>query len=156
VGVNVAKKQYFKLNYWLKNPEGEVVDTSEGGEPMSFVEGSLKVIEGIQQAVSGRTTGERLDVTIPPELAYGPLRPEFVNSVAMSMFEGIDNVVPGMKFQTNTGKELQIVKVVEVNEEQVVIDANHPLAGLTLNFEIEIVECRDATLDELEAESSVG
>lgn len=148
-------KQFYKLNYWLKNPDGDVVDTSEGGEPMSFVEGSDRVIKGIQKAVQGRVAGDRIEATIPPELAYGPLRPEFVNSVPRSMFEGVEQLLPGMKFQTNTGNEIQVVKVLEVNDEQVVVDANHPLAGLTLNFELEIVEARPANNDELDSISGI-
>ena len=147
--------KYYKLNYWLKNPKGEVVDTSEKGEPMSFVTGSKKVIPGLLKAVEGRSTGDRIEVTIPPELAYGEHRQDLVNSVPLSLFDGVEQVVAGMKFQTNTGNEVQIVKVVEVSGAEVVVDANHPLAGLTLVFELDLLEVRDATPDEIEAEKTI-
>lgn len=148
-------KKVFTLNYWLKNPEGDVVDTSEGGEPMVFLEGSQTVITGLQKAVEGRSVGDRLDVTIPPELAFGERKEELINDVPVSMFDGIDDVKPGMKFQTNTGEQTQVVQVVSVKDGNVRVDANHPLAGLTLNFEIEIVNIREANEDELSSGEAI-
>lgn len=142
-------KKVYTLNYWLKNAEGEVVDTSEGGTPMVFIDGSKLIIPGLQKAVEGRNVGDRLDVTIPPELAYGAHNPALVNEVPSAMFEGIEKVEPGMKFQTNTGEQTQVVKVVSVQGDTVMVDANHPLAGLTLNFEIEIINIRDASDEEV-------
>lgn len=142
--------KFYAINYWLKNPEGEVVDTSEGGVPLSFVEGSPQVIIGLQQAVKGREPGARLDVTIPPELAYGARQDNLINRVPKSAFEGVDDLKPGMKFQTNSGEQVQIVQVLEVDKDEVLVDANHPLAGFTLNFEIEILEARTPTEEELD------
>jgi FKBP-type peptidyl-prolyl cis-trans isomerase SlyD len=136
----MSDKEIYKVNYWLKNPEGEVVDTSEGGEPMLIEIGSSTVIRGLQEAVKGRQAGDRLDVTVPPEMAYGVHNPEFVSQVPKTAFEGVENVVEGMKFQTNTGSEAQVVQVVKVENDFVLVDANHPLAGLTLNFELEVIE----------------
>ena len=150
----MSKPKYYKVNYWLKNPEGDVVDTSEGGEPMSFVEGSKTVIKGIQKALDGRQTGDRIEVTVPPELAYGEHREELLNTVPLSLFDGVESVVPGMKFQTNTGDQVQIVKVAKVSGAEVLVDANHPLAGLTLVFELDIIEARDATAEEVEFEAA--
>jgi FKBP-type peptidyl-prolyl cis-trans isomerase SlyD len=146
----MSKPKFFKVNYWLKNAAGDVVDTSDGGEPMSFVEGSTKVIAGIQKALEGRQTGDRIEVTVPPELAYGEHQQELVNTVPLSVFDGVEQVVPGMKFQTNTGDQVQIVQVVEVSGADVVVDANHPLAGLTLVFELDVIEAREASAEEIE------
>lgn len=144
--------KFYKVNYWLKNPKGEVVDTSEGGEPMTFVTGSKRVIPGLLKAVEGRQTGDRIEVTIPPELAYGEHQKDLINSVPLSMFDGVEQVVPGMKFQTNTGSEVQVVQVVAVSGAEVTVDANHPLAGLSLVFELDLLEVREATAEELEVD----
>lgn len=128
----------YKVHYWLKNPNGEVVDTSEGGEPMAIEMGASTTILGLQKAVEGRVAGDRIDVTIPPELAYGEHKEEFVTRVERSLFD-VAELQPGMKFQTNTGDQRQVVQIKEVGSDFVVVDANHPLAGLTLNFELEIV-----------------
>lgn len=128
----------YTVHYWLKGNDGEVVDTSQGGEPMKIKMGATDTIEGLQKAVDGRSAGDRIEVTIPPELGYGPHRPEFVNVVERALFDVAD-LQPGMKFQTNTGEQTQIIQVVGVDERGVTVDANHPLAGLTLVFELEIV-----------------
>ena len=130
------------------NEAGEVVDTSEKGEPMVIVPGSTTSIEGLQKAVDGRSVGDRIEVTIPPELAYGVHNAEFISEVDIAMFDGIEKVVPGMKFQTNTGEQTQIVQVMEVDGNRVVVDANHPLAGLPLVFELEIVSVEDIEASE--------
>jgi FKBP-type peptidyl-prolyl cis-trans isomerase SlyD len=138
----------YTVNYWLMNEAGEVVDTSEKGEPMVIVPGSTTSIEGLQKAVDGRSVGDRIEVTIPPELAYGVHNAEFISEVDIAMFDGIEKVVPGMKFQTNTGEQTQIVQVIEVDGNRVVVDANHPLAGLSLVFELEIVSVEDIEASE--------
>ncbi|QCF25259.1 FKBP-type peptidyl-prolyl cis-trans isomerase [Hydrocarboniclastica marina] len=140
----------YVVHYRLKNHEGEVIDSSEGGEPLRFVAGSRQVIAGIEKAVEGRGPGDLLEVTIPPDLAYGEHDPALVNTVPASVFEGVDQLQPGMKFQTNTGEQTQVVKVIEVAGDTVVVDANHPLAGLTLYFDLEIIETRSASDDELQ------
>jgi FKBP-type peptidyl-prolyl cis-trans isomerase SlyD len=136
----MSDKHIYKVNYWLKSPEGEVIDTSEGGEPMLIDQNNPAVIEGLRRAVLGRQPGDRLEVTVPPEMAYGEHNPEFVSQVPMSAFEGVEHVVEGMKFQTNTGNEAQVVQVVKVEKDHVLVDANHPLAGLSLNFDLEVIE----------------
>lgn len=141
----------YTVHYRLKNINEEVVDSSEGGEPLRFMAGASQVIPGIEKAVEGRSPGDMLEVTIPPELAYGEHQQELVNSVPASVFEGVDELQPGMKFQTNTGEQAQVVKVVAVQGNQVVVDANHPLAGLTLYFDLEIMEARAATDEEMAA-----
>ncbi|WP_152206142.1 FKBP-type peptidyl-prolyl cis-trans isomerase [Marinobacter changyiensis] len=139
----------YTVHYRLKNRTGEVIDTSEGGEPLTFMLGSGSVIKGIQEAVKGRGPGDCLEVTVPPELAYGEHNPELVRRVPRSMFESVDDLQIGMKFQTNTGDEAQVIKVVGIDGNLVHVDANHPLAGFTLYFDLEIVQVREASDDEL-------
>ncbi|WP_404368759.1 peptidylprolyl isomerase [Marinobacter sp.] len=141
----------YTVHYRLKNRSGDVIDTSEGGEPLTFMEGATGVIKGIQEAVRGRGPGDCLEVTVPPEMAYGEHNPEFVRKVPRSAFEGVENLQVGMKFQTNTGEQAQVVKVVGIDGNLVSVDANHPLAGFTLYFELEIVQVREATDDEMES-----
>lgn len=142
-------KKIYTVNYWLKNTAGEVVDTSENGQPMTFIEGSNQAIQGIQEAIVGRDVGDLIEVTIPPQLAYGEHLPELVSKMPLSAFEGVDDILVGMKFQTNTGGEAKIVKVVDVKPDGVTVDGNHPLAGLTLIFDLELLDVKDATEEEL-------
>ena len=141
----------YTVHYRLKNRVGEVVDTSEGGEPLTFLDGASHVIEGIQKAVRGRGPGDCLEVTVPPELAYGEHNPDLVRKVPRSAFEGVENLQVGLKFQTNTGEEAQVVQVVGIDGNLIRVDANHPLAGFTLYFDLEIISVREATDDEVAA-----
>jgi len=145
----MTDKLVYVLNYWLKNAEDKVVDTSDGGVPMMFMLGSNNTIQGIQDAVKGRVSGDRIEAIIPPELAYGVHDPDLVSIVSQGVFDGVEQVSVGMKFQTNAGGDAQVVKVVAVKDKEVTIDANHPLAGLTLKFELEVVDVREATKEEL-------
>lgn len=140
----------FTVHYVLKNKIGELVDTSEGGEPLHFLYGSPDVIKGIQEAVKDRNAGDCLEVTVPPAMAYGEHRADLVRKVPRSMFEGVENLQVGMKFQTNNGDNAQIVQVMGIDGNLIRIDANHPLAGFTLYFDLEIVGRREATNDEID------
>ncbi len=146
----MQEKKIYTVNYWLKNPEGDVVDTSEGGEPMMFVEGSRKVIPGIQKAVIGRAIGDYIEVSVPPALAYGEHLQELLAVMPVSAFDGVPEIKVGMKFQTNTGGQAKVVKVVDVTNDQVMVDANHPLAGITLNFDLEILDIRTADATDID------
>ena len=147
----MQRPMIYTVHYRLKNKVGEVVDTSEGGEPLQFLEGSDNVIEGIQKAVKGRSPGDCLEVTVPPALAYGEHNPELVRKLPRSAFEGVENLQVGMKFQTNTGDEAQVVQVVGIDGNLIRVDANHPLARFTLYFDLEIISAREATDDEVAA-----
>lgn len=143
------KPEIFTVHYVLKNRVGELVDTSEGSEPLHFLYGSPEIIRGIQEAVKDRKVGDCLEVTIPPEMAYGNYREELVRKVPRSLFEGIEQLHVGMRFQTNSGDEAQVVQVIGMDGNLVKVDANHPLAGFTLYFDLEIVGRREATEDEI-------
>ena len=145
----MSEARVYTVAYRLKNKLGEVIDTSEGAEPLRFVHGAGEVIPGIEKAVDGREPGTCLEVTIPPELAYGEHQQDLIRRMPRAMFQGVDELKEGMKFQTNTGEQAQVVQVVGFEGDQVLIDANHPLAGFTLYFELEILEAREATADEI-------
>ncbi|HEA51400.1 hypothetical protein LCGC14_1119160 [marine sediment metagenome] len=143
------KPDVFTVHYVLKNKIGELVDTSEGSEPLHFVYGSEDIVKGIQEAVKDRNAGDCLEVTVPPSMAYGEHREDLVRKIPRSMFEGVSNLQVGMKFQTSTGDNAQIVQVMGIDGNLIRVDANHPLAGFTLYFDLEIIERREATDEEI-------
>ena len=145
----MTKPRVYRVAYQLKNKAGEVVDSSAGGQPLHFVSGAGQMIEGIEKALEGRSEGDCLEVTIPPEMAYGEHRQDQIRTMPRSMFQGVEELSEGMKFQTNSGDNAQVVKVIGFEGDQVRIDANHPLAGFTLYFDLEVLEARDATEDEI-------
>jgi FKBP-type peptidyl-prolyl cis-trans isomerase SlyD len=141
----------YTVHYRLKNRAGEVVDASDGGEPLCFLWGAANVIKGIEEAVRDRGVGDTLEVTVPPEMAYGERQEELIKRMPRSAFAGVDDLKPGMKFQTNSGDDAQIVQVVAIDGNLVKVDANHPLAGFTLYFDLEIIDKRVATEEEMAA-----
>lgn len=138
------------IHYTLTNKAGEKLDSSIGGEPLTYLHGAGNIIPGLEKALSETTTGDKLTVTIEPEDAYGLRSDEQTQTVGKEMFEGIDNIEVGMQFQADSSSGPAIVTVTEVNEETVTIDGNHPLAGEQLTFDVEVTEIRPATETEME------
>ncbi len=143
--------KYYRFDYALRNPEGEVVDSSAGGEALWFVEGDGRMIPGLEKAVMGHDVGDEFQVTIEPEDAYGYPQRQLIRTVAPDIIDAnVDEIEVGMIFQVGSGEDHQVVRVVEVDEESITIDANHPLAGVTFRFDIKVLEVRDATPDDRE------
>ncbi len=127
-----------KINYTAKLESGEIVDSSQGKAPLEFVAGSDQLIPGVSNAVIGMEMGESKTVTVTPEQGYGPHHPEAVQQAERKHFP--DEVKVGDTFKAVSGQQEMIVRVTSVGEEMVEVDANHPLAGQTLIFDLEIVE----------------
>ena len=130
-----------RVHYTGKLADGSVFDSSNGRDPLEFQVGSGQVIPGFDSAVTGMTPGESRTVRIPPEQAYGERREELLLKVDRSQFPDGANPEPGQQFQmSQQGGQSFVVNVAEVDGDQVVLDANHPLAGEELTFELELVE----------------
>jgi peptidylprolyl isomerase len=130
-----------KVHYHGKLESGETFDSSEGRDPLEFEVGSGMVIKGFDDGVTGMTVGEKKTVTIPFDEAYGPINPEMVIEMPKDRFPEdmqLENGMPLM-MSDQQGQQFQ-VKIVEIKEEAVMLDANHPLAGKDLTFDLELVE----------------
>ncbi len=138
------------IHYTLTDSEGAVIDSSEGAAPLNYLHGAGNIIPGLEKALVGKASGASLQVTVPAAEGYGEVLPELLQEVPLSAFQGIDSVEPGMAFEAQDaqGNGRRVV-VKSVDEEVVVVDGNHPLAGVDLNFEVEIVGVRDATEEEI-------
>ena len=148
--MTIEDQKVVKIKYELKNDAGEVLDKSQEGEPLSYLHGANNIIPGLETALTGKEQGEAVQVSIEPGDAYGERQEELVQSVPMSAFEGVDKVEPGMRFTARGPQGQQVVMVTEVADDQVTVDANHPLAGEKLHFDVEVVEVRDASPEEIE------
>jgi FKBP-type peptidyl-prolyl cis-trans isomerase SlyD len=145
---------FYQFDYAILDDEGNIVDSSKGGEPLSFIQGDGTMIKGLEKALRGKETGDKFTVSIRPEDAYGWPQRSLIRTVSGNMFQGsIDDVEVGALFQVGSGSEAEVVKVVSVEEDGITVDSNHPLAGLTLNFDIAVVVAREATLEEIENSS---
>ena len=147
----ITKDMVVSIDYTLKNPEGDVLDTSEGKQPLSYLHGSGGIIPGLETALEGKESGSSLQVTIPPADAYGEKDDALIQQLPPDMFQGVDEVKPGMQFQARgENGQARIVTVTAVADDGVTIDANHPLAGVTLNFDVTVREVREATTEEIQ------
>ena len=149
--MTVQKDAVVEMHYTLKNDAGEVIDSSQGKEPMPFIQGHGNIIPGLEKALEGMKVGETCDVSVAPEDAYGVHHAEGIQEIPMEALQGIENLEGGMELQSQDEQGNPfIVRVEEIKEEVVVINANHPLAGETLHFNVSIEKVREATADELE------
>jgi FKBP-type peptidyl-prolyl cis-trans isomerase SlyD len=138
------------IHYTLTDGEGKVIDTSEGQEPLAYLHGAGNIIPGLEKALLGKTVGDKFNVSIPASEAYGLRDDSMVQELPSNMFSGIENIEVGMEFHAETEHGLQVVTVTQVEGDNVVIDGNHPLAGVDLTFDVEVAEIRAASAEELE------
>ena len=144
----VAKDKIVSIDYTLTGDNGQVLDTSQGREPLAYLHGAGNIIPGLESALEGKSEGEQVNVSIPPDQAYGQRDERMVQAVPRTAFQGVADIKPGMQFQAQTNAGARLITVVGVEGDQVTIDANHPLAGATLNFDVKVVNVRDATEQE--------
>ncbi len=148
--MQIAQNKVAVITYTLTNADGDVLDQAGEAQPFAFIAGIGSIIPGLDQALEGKQAGDSLNVTIPPEQAYGERIDALTQTVPLEMFQGVDKVEPGMQFNAQTNQGMSVVTVTKVEGDQVTIDGNHPLAGQTLNFDVKVLEVRDATAEELE------
>lgn len=144
-----AARRFLTFHYILRDQTGRVLDTSRGGEPMPFLEGAGQIIEGLEESLRGMAPGEKRSVVVPPERGYGRREAELVQKVPKAHLP-VPDVKVGDQFQTGPDRQAPVVTVVAIEGDEVMLDANHPLAGQELHFEVELVTARPATPAELQ------
>ncbi len=148
--MTIQKNTIVTINYTLTDESGTKIESSEGQEPFSYLHGTGNVIPGLEASLEGKSAGESVRVTIPPEEAYGEWDEAKVLEIPKEQFSGVDEIKAGMEFSVHSSAGEQIVTVSKVEGNTVMVDANHPLAGKTLNFDVKVVEVRTATDDEIQ------
>ena len=147
--MQVAKDKVVTIDYTLTGPKGDVLDSSQGRAPLAYLHGRGGIIPGLEGALEGKNEGEQLTVNVPPEQAYGQRDDKMIAAVPRDRFQGVTDIRPGMQFQANTQVGPRVVTVLDVDDQNVRIDANHPLAGVPLKFDVKVVAVRDASTEEL-------
>lgn len=147
--MQIADKMTVSIHYTLTNNAGEQLDSSKDDEPLVYLHGYGNIISGLENALTGKVANDKFVVTAVPEDAYGERKDDRVQVVSMTMFEGVDKVVEGMQFHADTSHGVNVVTVTKIDGDDVTIDGNHPLSGETLTFDVEVIEVRQATEDEL-------
>lgn len=138
------------FHYTLRDPSGQVLDTSAGGEPVTYLEGAGQVIDGVDEQLRAIGAGEKPRLVVPAAKAYGERDPEQVQQVSRAQLPIEGELHVGDQFQAGEDRFAPVVTVVGVEGDRVTLDANHPLAGVELTFDVEVVAVRPATEEELQ------
>lgn len=147
--MKITQHSAVTIHYRLSDQEGRLLEDSFDSEPMLYLHGTENLIPGLEAALDGKSKGEKLDVTISAEEAYGPYHDGLRQAVPLEAFGDIEDIVPGMRFIAETEMGQRPVQVMEVKDDVVIVDGNHPLAGQSLNFSVEIVDVREASAEEI-------
>ncbi len=137
------------FHYKMTDEHGEVIESSIGQEPTAYLHGHKNMIETLEHSMANKEVGDKFSVTLQPDMAYGRLRTNSQLRVSMKNIQHEGKLEPGMMVPLKTVEGLRPVTVVKVGKFNVDIDYNHPLAGKTLTFDVEIMDVREATTDEL-------
>jgi len=146
--MSITKDHVVTFHYLLTDERGTLIEDSHAGEPLVYLHGHAGIIPGLEQAMAGRAAGESFSATIPPEQAYGVRHDASTHRVQMKHVITQGKLHPGQVIVVNTDQGPRQVTVVKAGKFVVDVDTQHPLAGRTLTFAIDIVDVRDATAEE--------
>ena len=145
----ITNDQVVSIHYHLTDSEGEVIDSSRGKDPLSYLHGHGAIVPGLENALTGREVGDKFEVVVPPEEGYGVRDESKIGKISREQVDSPE-LKPGVRLQAQTPNGPLLLTVVEVGESEVTVDANHQLAGMALHFDIEVVGSRDAEQVELD------
>jgi FKBP-type peptidyl-prolyl cis-trans isomerase SlyD len=147
--MQIARDSVAAFHYTLTDDQNQVIDSSAGRDPLTYLHGGGQIVPGLEKQLEGRSAGDKFTADVVPEEGYGVHHPELMQQVPRSAFQGVEDIQPGMQFQ-GRGPQGEInVTVTRVEDDKVFIDGNHPLAGKTLHFAIEVTDVRAASEEEL-------
>ena len=147
--MQIEDKKVVQFHYSLSDDQGNAVESSREGEPMAYLHGSRSIIPGLEKAMVGKSEGDTFNATIPPEEAYGIRQEGSQQRVPIKHLQGGKKWKPGMMAHVKTDQGMRQVSIVKVGKFMADVDTNHPLAGKTLTFEVEVVAVREATSEEI-------
>ncbi|MFZ2407668.1 MAG: peptidylprolyl isomerase [Methylobacter sp.] len=148
--MQVADNMAVSIHYTLTNDDGEVLDSSRGDDALVYLHGMGNIIPGLEDALNGKAVGDKFNVRVAAKDAYGEQNDDMIQVIPRSMFEGIDELEVGMMFHADVSSGSGEVTIVKIEGDDITIDGNHPLAGLALTFDVEVVAVRSATKEEAE------
>lgn len=147
--MKITENKVAVIHYAVSDSDDTLIDSSYDHEPLSIIYGSGYLIPGLESALEGHEVGDKFEVSVPPENGYGERHDDYVQTVPKEMFGDIEDLAVGAQLRATTDDGEQTVIVVDMTEDTITVDGNHPLSGMVLKFEVEVLEVRDATEDEL-------
>lgn len=137
------------FDYTLTDSSGQVLDSSDGREPLAYLHGTGGIIPGLERELDGKQAGDTLEVDIQPKDAYGERNDALEQQVPREQFQGVEQLEPGMQFRVDTPEGAMVFTVTQVADDMVTVDGNHPLAGVPLHFNVTVRDVREATEEEI-------
>ena len=147
--MKITKNTVVTMHYAVSDSEDTLIDSSYDHQPLAMIQGTGYMIKGLEVALEGHQKGDKFEVSVIADDAYGQRHDGFVQTVPKEMFAGIDDLQVGSQLRATTDEGEQTVIVVEMSDDSITVDGNHPLAGIDLKFDIEILDVREATEEEL-------
>jgi FKBP-type peptidyl-prolyl cis-trans isomerase SlyD len=148
--LTVNENKVVTFEYTLKNDGNEIIDSSSNNMPITYIHGSGNIISGLEAELEGKKVGDKFHVSIEPEDAYGIRYEELIQTVDKDRLSHLPNIEIGMQLQAYDEGGMQILTVVDISDNDVTLDGNHPLSGERLHFDVEIIDMREATEEEIE------
>jgi FKBP-type peptidyl-prolyl cis-trans isomerase SlyD len=146
----IQKDRVVTLDYSLSDSEGEIIDSSQGADPLVYLHGNENIIPGLEKHLEGKSAGDAVKCVVPAAEGYGERDEDLIFKVGKADFGPDADIQVGMQFEAHGEEGAQIVTVLSIDGDQVTIDSNHPLAGEELHFDVKVVDVREATAEELE------
>lgn len=147
--MQITKNSVVSFHYTLNDAEGTTLDSSAGREAFAYIHGGGMIVPGLEEQLEGKKAGDSVQAVVPPEKGYGVVDPQLMHKVPEDRF-GDQKVEAGMQFQAGENGEMGVFTVIAVENGEVMLNGNHPLAGVTLHFNVDITEVREATAEELD------
>jgi len=147
--MNITDNCVVQIHYVLKDEAGELLESSYEQQPIAYLHGKNNMLVGVENALVGKTTGDKFSVTLAPDQTYGERQENAIQRVPAKHLQGASKWLPGMVATVQTEQGAMQVTVLKVGKFMVTVDVNPPLAGKTLTFDLEVVEVRAATEEEL-------
>jgi FKBP-type peptidyl-prolyl cis-trans isomerase SlyD len=146
--MNISENKAVFIHYTLRDQDGNILDQSDNNQPLAYLHGAGNIIPGLEGQLVGKVAGDKFQAVVQPEEGYGAHQEELVFKAPRENFQG-EHLEAGMEVELDFGDETAVALVAEVGDTEVTLDLNHPLAGQTLFFDVDVVNVRDASLEEI-------
>ena len=147
--MSITDDMVVQFNYTLRDEKGDVLETNEGHDPIAYLHGHDNMMPGVEKSIEGKDIGEKYSVTLPASETYGERNDEAEQRVSVKHLQGEKVWKPGMRALINTDQGQRQVTIIKMGKFMATVDVNHPLAGRELTFDIELIDARDATAEEI-------
>jgi FKBP-type peptidyl-prolyl cis-trans isomerase SlyD len=148
--MKIAKNNVVVMHYAVSDSEGTLIDSSYEDKPMAIIQGVGYLIPGLDDALIDHQAGDKFEVAVACDQAYGERHDDYVQTVPREVLAGVEDLALGTQLRATTDDGEQTVIVIDVQDDVITVDGNHPLSGLDLSFDVEVIEVREATAEELE------